>query len=282
MLITFFIYIYVIALVGLANREQARQTSRVWTDLLTLGLTRFDGLWAAVGKALGRLRLFDQPAFDARQPVHRVAALLLLFMQLWLGGQLFYSGGLADNIAIDIERELANGLFMLLLALLGLGYGSRRSLRACARRLGLRRPNQEDWLTGLAMALALYLLAAGATALWQRAVPPALFEAQTSAAWQIFADLQAAYPAGFLLALLVAIPEEILFRGALQPVFGILLAALVFSATHLQYGLTPAWLILFAVALGFGWLRWRVSTSAAIIAHAAYNALPFLLAGIAA
>ena len=105
-----------------------------------------------------------------------------------------------------------------------------------------------------------------------------VFDSQTSTARLLFEIRKGSLPSGLLVAVLAAICEEILFRGALQPVFGLVISSLFFTALHLQYALTPAALILFVVALGFGLLRKHVSTTAAIIAHALYNILPILLA----
>ncbi len=78
-------------------------------------------------------------------------------------------------------------------------------------------------------------------------------------------------PLALLLSGLAGVSEEILFRGALQPIFGIWLAALFFALSHLQYALTPATLIIFVVGLGLGWLRQRRNTTTAIIAHFVYD-----------
>ena len=83
-------------------------------------------------------------------------------------------------------------------------------------------------------------------------------------------------------AVLAGTGEEILFRGAMQPVFGLYFTSLLFILTHAHYGLSPAMLILFAVSVGFGVVRQRYSTTAAIICHTTYNFLPFLLARLAA
>ena len=130
-------------------------------------------------------------------------------------------------------------------------------------------------------AVLLYALAHAATAIWASAVSPVTFEAQTRTARFIFETLSGSLVASLLFACLTGISEEILYRGALQPVFGILLSSLFFTLIHVQYAFTPAALILFLVSLGFALLRKRYSTSAAIIAHASYNFLPFLLFALA-
>jgi membrane protease YdiL (CAAX protease family) len=82
----------------------------------------------------------------------------------------------------------------------------------------------------------------------------------------------------FLAAASAAIGEEILFRGALQPVFGIIPTTLFFALLHSQYALTPSTIVIILVGGAFGWLKEKQSTTAAIIAHFAYN---FVLLGIA-
>lgn len=51
-----------------------------------------------------------------------------------------------------------------------------------------------------------------------------------------------------LLSLVAAIPEEIFFRGAVQPIFGIWLTALIFGSLH---ALTPTYFV-YAVTAGLG------------------------------
>ena len=81
----------------------------------------------------------------------------------------------------------------------------------------------------------------------------------------------------FLLAALAAVGEEIAFRGALQPVFGFWPTAVLFALTHLQYTLTPASLIIFGVAIAFGWIRQRYNTTTAMLTHFLYNFIPLAL-----
>lgn len=79
-----------------------------------------------------------------------------------------------------------------------------------------------------------------------------------------------------LLGLLAGIPEEILFRGAMQPAWGLLLASVIFGALHaisFAYFLyaTCAGLLLGALAL------WRDGLWAPIAAHTVIDVLMFLL-----
>ena len=75
--------------------------------------------------------------------------------------------------------------------------------------------------------------------------------------------------------------EEILFRGALQPVFGIVFTSLLFAVVHVQYGLTPITLAVFLLGLILGILRKRTNTTVTILVHFGYNFILGLMALLA-
>ena len=79
-----------------------------------------------------------------------------------------------------------------------------------------------------------------------------------------------------LLALASGTAEEMLFRGALQPVVGLVWASLIFGACHfLPRRELIAWSF-FAAGMGFalGWLfEWTGQLAAPIAAHAAVNGI---------
>jgi membrane protease YdiL (CAAX protease family) len=73
------------------------------------------------------------------------------------------------------------------------------------------------------------------------------------------------------------IGEEILFRGAIQPRFGIVLTSAFWALVHTQYQFSFVVLGLFLVGILFGLIRKYMGTTPAIIAHALYNAAVVLL-----
>ena len=85
----------------------------------------------------------------------------------------------------------------------------------------------------------------------------------------------------FLLAVSAAIGEEILFRGAIQPVFGLWATSLLFALAHIQYGFTIATVLVFGIGVALGLIRQRYNTSIAIFVHFSYNFLLGLLALLA-
>ena len=114
------------------------------------------------------------------------------------------------------------------------------------------------------------------TAAWATLASPDWMSEGSSVAAAL-AESVTSLPEALLLSLPVAIGEEIFFRGALQPVFGLVPTALYFAGLHAQYGLTPALLSVFIVGLGFGLLAKRRGTVTAILAHFVYNFVQLML-----
>ena len=109
-------------------------------------------------------------------------------------------------------------------------------------------------------------------------VSPETLEAQGAASSQIAEALSQSLLIAFLAAASAAVGEELLFRGALQPIFGIIPTTLLFALLHSQYSFTTSSLAIIFVGGAFAYLKEKQSTTAAIIAHFAYN---FFLLGLA-
>jgi len=230
-----------------------------------------------------RMRLHQRfPTYDPHSPVHTLALLLALFSSVLTLSSLVASGGTQEMAAQMSEQPvraldlLGNLLLYSSLALCGVGLGTRRSLPQALERLGLSQPTPADLLRGLGYGGTLFFAVSLVSATWA-ALDPQGYEQQTSAAQAISEALGSSLGMGFLLALSASIGEELLFRGALQPIFGGFFSALYFVVLHWQYTATLAALIIFFVALAFGWLRWRHNTQSAMMAHFVYNFLPFVM-----
>ena len=275
--------IYAALLLLAANYELCRRNGKPLTALLSLGLTHIDMLWALVGKALAALNPSNRPKYDESSLVHRAASLLAMaymMRQIWLllstpgeNEQHWFApdtGGILLNLA-------GSAIIYLSLSALGTGWGLRRDREQALRRLGLRWPTLNDCLAGIALGLLIYVAATLAASLM-----PAGVTADHLGARTLFDAVKNSLPAALALAVLAGTGEEILFRGALQPVFGLFVTSLLFTLFHTHYGLSPALPILFAVSVCFGLVRLRFSTTAAIICHATYNFAPFVLARLMA
>lgn len=248
---------------------------------------------AVVGALLGYAVLSLAPArdlimrlssaFNPSSHVHITAVVLCIVLvfgtllsYLIGGGQ----SGLAEAIettGVSPEQPIFQAVVFVLAGFLGIGFAIRRGTAEAFSRLGLRLPLREDITAGIAVGLALYFGSVIFSNVWQMFVSLEEFQQQTQAAEQFAQVLLAQLPLAIVVSLSAAVGEEILIRGALQPIFGVWLSSAFFTLLHAQYLATPTMLLIFGIAVGFGWVRQRCSTTAAIIAHFVYNTIPFLL-----
>ncbi len=217
--------------------------------------------------------------FDPRSTMHMLALVFCIYL---IGTQLvsFALGGGLSGVAEDTEVNAAvllmNFIPMVIIPLLGVGIFIRRSGPEVLERLGLESPSMTSVGVGVAAAIALIFVVFALTIAWLIVVGEETFEQQNEASDAITQSINTIWLA-LGVAVTAAIGEEIAFRGALQPIFGLWWTAIIFTATHIQYTLTPAALIIFVVAIGLGWLRRRFDLYAAIAAHFVYNFIPLLL-----
>lgn len=176
---------------------------------------------------------------------------------------------------LSVPDILATTLPLALMALAGVGLFVRRGLRDTLERLGLGWMTARQW--GLAILVVLLFLAFDYTVLWVwQQLWPASHTLVGDIATNLFSDL--ARPlAALAVGLSAGIGEELLFRGAVQPRFGLVLTSLLFAIGHAHYGLSPAMVEVFVVGLVLGLLRRRTNTTTCLVVHAGYDFLDLLL-----
>jgi len=215
---------------------------------------------------------------DPGSAIHATAlALAILAMGLTISQVPLIGGltGLPDRIGqISFLDWLASNVPIGLFALVGVGFLVRRKPRETWERLGLARITWRQ--AGLTVGLTVMILVFyyGADWAW-RALAPENYERMEALGEALFGGFTWYQAIG--ISLVAAVTEELLFRGALQPRFGFLLTAALFTGVHVQYGLTPATLEVLGGALALGWLRQRANTSACILLHLLYNAAGLLI-----
>ncbi len=224
--------------------------------------------------------------YDPESPVH-TTALVLMLLVLWMTISQFVLGGgiagMAEELAssqVSFGDILFEQVLWISAATLGVGYLLRRTGRQLLARLGLRVPMAQDFNWGIGVGLLLFGFVIVLGVIWSQSVSPQELQQQTAASDQ-FAQSFSSLPLALVVSIAVAVGEEIFFRGALQPVFGIWLTSFYFAALHTQYTLTPATVAIVVTALGLGWLRRRYSTSASIVGHFVYNFIQLALAVLA-
>lgn len=263
--------------------EVSRETAlSVWG--IGLGAALVCGLVILSGgvRAWFSRRLGTHGDFNPEAAVHKTALVLAITILSYTLMELMLVGGVA-GLADNLEQQspgavdaLANLAVMVLAAFFGAGLIIRRSLPQVIKRLGLRIPSRDDVTWGVGTAFLCLLMIMFFSAMLTLIFSPEILEQQGAASEQIARALGGSLWIAFLAALGAAVGEEILFRGALQPIFGLIPTTLFFGLLHSQYAFTPGSVAILVVGLAFGILKQRQSTTAAIIAHFTYN---FVLLG---
>lgn len=257
------------------------------------GLSLWQADYQQIGLLLGATALLA--ALPLLPPVRRalarwlplradscVSSVALAFASYYIGltaVQLLLLGGLESLAEASMNPspwDLAQGgIFMALLALLSVGLGVRRSLGSALERLKLALMTWRQWLLAAGLTGLFLAFDYGVSQLWAH-VDPAGYDLISKVMRALLGET---VTPGLALALSLSagVGEEMLFRGALQPRFGIPLTSLIFALGHLQYGFSPALLEVFIISVVLGLVRQRANTTTCIVIHAAYNLLDLLL-----
>ena len=225
-------------------------------------------LWPPVQRAAARVL----PLRPGSPVGYAAVVLALLFTGLQLGTQLSEDvlSAIAAGPPLTNTDIVAQDVPLLLLGFVGVGIFVRRSTRETLARLGLLPPRAHWWPIAAAGILAFILLGAGIEKAASVLTPGTQEQVSrvTTALFRRFDN-----PAAVVfLAVIAGVAEEVVFRGALQPRFGLVATAFLFATVHTQYGITFASLEVFVLGLGLGWLRSASgSTLPGIVTHAGYD-----------
>ena len=172
--------------------------------------------------------------------------------------------------AVTVGTQLVNVLFFVLVAYVAVGTNIYRTPGEAKARLGLARPKWTDLAVGAAAVLPtlmLSMLGSLLTLYFQ----PDLFEDLGETMEEMSSGTELTL-VNVLIFASAGIGEEILFRGAIQPRFGIIITSAFWALVHTQYQFSFVVLGLFLAGILFGLIRKYLGTTPAIIAHALYNA----------
>jgi membrane protease YdiL (CAAX protease family) len=232
------------------------------------------GLAAVVASNPVRERVAGVLNIDPDNPVHTLALVLAVIL---LGLQLAFLT-FVDVLAADRSQPplsvgdlFAQELPFLIIAFAGIGLWSRRNAVQAADRLGVVKPAWWQITLALAAAGVFFAFAQAVVSLSQSLTPQVAHNIDVTTQ-HLFGGLN--NPVGIAsIALLPAICEELLFRGALQPRLGLVVTALLFTSIHTQYSISFDTLAVFLLALGLGLIRKYTNTTTSSVCHATYNLL---------
>ena len=221
-----------------------------------------------------RIHLFPAIGLNPNSSLHTTAAVMFIFtlmMVRWLFVMLSDEPG--ETILLDLKDPIVSLLTDVPLALAGVGFLMRRDLKESLVRLGFVPISIREFIQAVGVAVPLVL----AVVLFEFAEE--VFFPEIHALEDRF-PLEFANVSPFLgvpaLSLAAGVGEEAIFRGALQPRFGILLTSLLFAALHVQYQL-PGMILIFCIGVTLGIMRNRRSTTFTACVHMVYDIIAFSL-----
>ena len=239
--------------------------------VLGLGLGLGLPLVPFVRRVLARVMPFDPDSVPDMVGLSLLSAMMLAFPLL--GEGMSDVGGVYGPV--QRGELVVQTVIFVLLAFVVVGTFITRDLGSAVRRLGLWMPTLRQVALALALVVVAFIIAGVAGALTQVFQPELVqeIEERMRSVTQEVTNV----PGALLLGLSAGIGEEIFFRGAIQPRYGIVFTSLVFTAIHVQYDFSLILLGVFALSVMLGLERKYMGTVAAIITHAAYNTLSVLL-----
>ena len=182
---------------------------------------------------------------------------------------------------LSLSDMLTNELPLLVVAIVGIGVGIRRNPRQALARLGYGSISVRQ-LGVISLFVVVWIVLGFVNDELFRYLQPDIYNQVGSNTEKLFVPQDLHPLAAVLFALVLAfsagIGEETLFRGALQPVFGIALTSVLFASMHKQYGPSVALAYIFLLSVALGVLRRRLNTTASLLAHASYDFLLTILA----
>jgi len=213
---------------------------------------------------------------ESENPRHYFALLLFLCILfaaiisfLWMTetGETIFKTEINDQF--NILDVVINEIFYLAIAVFGYGYLTRKNLTTTLNDLGVKKPTSSNILFGFTGGIGLIFLIVVFTLIFQHFG----FVEENNDWFKNLISVQNA----FILGLSAGICEEILFRGALQPKFGIIPTALLFAFLHIQYPTLWILFIIFVIGIILGYVRKRTNTTTAIVVHSTYDTVQMLM-----
>ena len=258
-------------------------------------------LIAAVAGLAGFSRRFREQLarvlpFDPDSHVHTVAlccVLALIVMPLvpllLTGNAPFLDPALQSALGIGLEEPGSTvklDTFTLIWTVIGsfflVGLFVRRDIRGTLERLGLVRPTLRQVAIGIASGILLvsifWFFDEAIVMLFEAWGIPTTDETMVNNLFLVsFTPL-----AAVIASISAGLGEELSVRGVIQPRFGILISALVFTSLHAYQYAWDGLLSVLLVGICFGILRKYTNTSTSAISHGMYDLVLFalIIAGI--
>ncbi len=271
--LTFGIFGFFILLLGLglsllsSVRDEGADPQAIW--FIIVGVLTGLVLIPSTRRVIGRIIPFNATSY------YDSIGLILIFWAVTLRISSFFVDADQSDVDVTYGGLVVQALLLSAIAFFAVGVFTRRSPREAAMRLGLVRPTQRQVVIAVAIAAGIVVASTLATLLVDL-LQPELLDDLKQTLEETTEGLDIIW-AAILIGLTAAVGEELLFRGAIQPRYGLVFTAIIFAFLHVQYH--PAIILVSVLPAGIilGFERKYLNTTACIITHAIFNFIAVLL-----
>jgi membrane protease YdiL (CAAX protease family) len=263
----FFLFLFGLGATFRDWREGTTPDSSSWLAII-IGVIAALTMIPQLRRPLSRIIPFDPDSWPAT-----VGLFLLGTLAAVSAFALF--GPASENQSISYSALVITAADEVGLGFVAVGIWFYRPPEDAIRRLGLMMPTLRQIGIALAMVVVTLVVSALSSYLVQL-LQPDLHKEITQNMEEMTSQINSVWGA-MLLGICAGVGEEVLFRGAIQPKFGIVFTALVFALLHQQYGPSLITVGAFASGIVFGLERKYMNTTTCIITHSVYNFIAVLL-----
>ncbi len=207
--------------------------------------------------------------------------LSVAIMMVWTIDLTFDEANGADEFGAIGGASLAlQAILLVAIAYFAIGGAINRDLASVRDRLGLHMPTGRQVAISVALIVPLFMVSA-IGGLLTDLLQPGFTEDIDAIMQDVTGDLINIQGA-LLIGITAGIGEEVLFRGAIQPRYGLIFTSLIFTLIHVQYGFSFVLLGVFLTSIILGIQRQKMNTTCCIITHATYNFSVIMISVLAA
>ncbi|HVX28869.1 MAG TPA: type II CAAX endopeptidase family protein, partial [Nitrolancea sp.] len=212
---------------------------------------------------------------DPNSPADMIGLSVLLATAVVVGGTSLLASNDVEIKSVSVLELVSQTVALILIAFFGVGFLFERDFRSSLKRLGIEAIEPRDVWIALGVVVILFIVTILGSVLTITFQPG--LEDQIDQNLGTMTQNLSSFSGALMLGISAGLGEEILFRGAIQPRYGLVFTSIVFALLHVQYGLSFTILSIFGVSLILGYLRQRINTSASIISHIVYDVIAVLL-----
>ncbi len=221
-----------------------------------------------------RLALSRVMPFDPDSTADMTGLSVLLGTAIYFGGTSLNSGANVDVSSVSATELVSQALTFVFIAYFGVGFLINRGFTGATGRLGLKAITGRQFFGAVLLVLGLFAVTFLASVLTYFFEPNLQKQIQENLG--TMTQNLSSFGGALLLGISAGVGEEILFRGAVQPRYGIVFTSLVFASLHVQYGFSLTILGIFFVSILLGIERRRVNTTASVVTHVVYDVIAVL------